>query len=85
MYAAKLNYLGLANFQGWKCHAGSVRICIFPDGSVYGAECENDHLGNLDDDSFNILNSPTICKQKECNNNPDDAMTKKYFIDLKKA
>ena len=77
IYSPQLRYRGLSNFHGWECEAGMERIFILPDGSVYGGECENDFLGKLDDNTFELRTSPTICKKHLCIGNPDDLMTKK--------
>jgi hypothetical protein len=81
VYGSKLFYLGLTNFKGWKCDAGFTRIVILPGGNVYSSECYNDLLGNLEDGTFKLLDSPTTCNQVHCTNNPDDVMSKKNKTD----
>ena len=81
-YATRLKFLGLDNFQGWKCHAGVHRINIAADSTVYVGECENEVLGRLDDNSFRLLDNPGLCKRKTCTNNPDDIMINKSAPDL---
>jgi MoaA/NifB/PqqE/SkfB family radical SAM enzyme len=80
VYASKLFYLGLTEFQGWECHAGVSRICIEPNGAVYSAECKNDYLGNLYTGDFELLKTPNLCKLPNCDNNPDDVMIRKNLI-----
>ena len=80
IFASSLRYLNLHRFKGWKCHAGLDRIFIAPDTSVYSAECENDFMGKLDDNSFKLFDSPQICKRETCTNNPDDLQVIKYAV-----
>lgn len=80
IYSAKLYLLNLHDFEGWQCHAGSHRIFILPNTSVWSGECQNDILGRLDDLSFQIKTAPVICRQKTCTNNPDDVMIEKYAV-----
>lgn len=67
---------GLDNWQGWECDAGHNRISINPDLSVYGGQCENDRLGNLQT-SWDILQYPTTCKRSTCTGCTDDLIIKK--------
>lgn len=76
-YATRLNFLGLNKFQGWKCHAGLYRINIGSSGTVYDGECYNEILGSLEDNTFQLRNTPGICLQKNCTGNPDDIMIPK--------
>jgi len=78
--ASNLQFLNLHHFKGWECHAGLDRIFIAPDTSVYSAECENDFMGKLDDNSFKLFDSPQICKRETCTNNPDDLQVIKYAV-----
>lgn len=80
IFSAKLYLLGLHRFEGWHCHAGSHRIFILPNTSVWSAECQNDALGRLDDGSFQIKTDPVTCRQEHCTNNPDDVMVEKYEV-----
>jgi hypothetical protein len=77
VYASKLVINNLNNFSDWQCNAGHSRIFILPDTSVYSGECENDYLGKLSDQSFQILPKMTTCKKTACYNNPDDLMVEK--------
>ena len=80
IYATKLYLHQLTQFKHWFCEAGSSRIFILPDGSVWSGECQNDFLGNLaQEGGFTLLTKETICKQELCINNPDDLMVKKYI------
>lgn len=79
-FASKLRFMDMHHFQGWKCHAGVDRIFVLPDSAVYSGECENDFLGRLDNNSFQLLDQPQLCKRKNCTNNPDDLQTIKYAI-----
>ena len=54
----------ITNFYNWKCNAGSDYLRIHPDKNVYSCGYRNDLLGTID--NFTILDSPTICKQKNC-------------------
>lgn len=78
IYASQLIHKNLNNFKGWHCAAGSSRIFILPDTSVYGSECENDFLGKLEDNSFALMKTHTICQKNFCYNNPDDLMMEKF-------
>jgi hypothetical protein len=77
VYSSQLVTKQLNQFQGWQCDAGCSRIFILPDTSVFGSECENDYLGKLSDNSFEILSQKTVCKKSACYNNPDDLMVEK--------
>lgn len=77
IYASQLVTTQSNNFLDWHCDAGHSRIFILPDTSVFGGECENDYLGKLSDNSFEILSQKTICKKSACYNNPDDLMVEK--------
>lgn len=77
IHGQKLDNLGLNNFQDWQCDAGFNRIIIMPDTSVYSAECENDAMGKLSDNSFQLFTHPTTCKRVRCTGNPDDIMVQK--------
>jgi organic radical activating enzyme len=80
IYSAKMYLLNLHHFQGWQCRAGSHRIFVLPDTSVWSAECQNDFLGYLEDSSFQIKTQPVTCQREVCTNNPDDIMTEKYAV-----
>lgn len=64
------------NWQGWSCYAGVDRICITPDGSVYGGECQHDYLGNINT-GWDLLVNPTICKYQRCTGCTDDLIVTK--------
>lgn len=71
------NYMvsnGLNNFKGWKCSAGSKRLVIWHDGTVYPASCGTAKLypmGNMNDLSkFNKLDQ-VICQSDYCGCLPD--------------
>jgi len=76
-YATRLNFLGLNNFKNWDCYAGLRRISIASDTTVYSAECYNQILGKLSDNSFRLLDAPSKCLQDKCTGNPDDIMINK--------
>jgi hypothetical protein len=81
IFATALNYNNLDHFKGWKCDAGFSRIYIHSDGNVWGGECNNDHLGSLKDNTFELLKGPTTCKKQKCLTSPDELMLKKYRLD----
>lgn len=81
IHGNKLNNLGLDDFQGWQCDAGFNRICVQPDTRVFSSECENDYLGRLDDNSFQLYSQPSVCKRPKCVGNADDLMTRKTHPD----
>jgi hypothetical protein len=72
---AKLNF-----FYGWSCNAGSERIYIEKDFTVYSGECKNNKLGNLFDENFKILDKPVVCMQSSCTCTGDIYTTKKAKI-----
>lgn len=78
-YAARLNFLGLDHFTGWRCYAGLHRINITAHGEVFDGECYNESLGNLNDGSFQLRTEPGICRRATCTGNPDDVMVHKYI------
>jgi hypothetical protein len=53
-------------FKGWSCTAGSDSILIESDFQVWSGTCRNDNLGNLFDDNFKLLQSPTVCTKDQC-------------------
>jgi hypothetical protein len=67
-------------FNGWSCNAGSERIYIEKDFTVFSGQCKNNMLGNLFDENFKILNHPVICKQNSCTCTGDIYTTKKANI-----
>ena len=78
VYANSIHNSHLDQWQGWHCHAGVDRIHIDADSNVYSGECENDFLGNINDNSFKILSKPTICKRERCTGCTDDLLVKKW-------
>lgn len=82
-YATRLKFLGFDKFQDWQCSAGSKRISITPDTSVYSGECNNRLLGKLSDNSFQLLSGPDRCLRAVCTGNPDDLMIDKAISSTK--
>jgi MoaA/NifB/PqqE/SkfB family radical SAM enzyme len=78
--ASSLRYLNLHHFKGWQCHAGLDRIFILPDSSVYSGECENDFMGKLNDNSFELFDRPHPCKRETCTGNAYDLQVTKYAV-----
>lgn len=79
-YLLDANWLHNNNMDFWKdwyCNAGSDRLYIAPDSSVYGGECMNDYLGNLNTE-WSILLESTRCKRDRCSGCTDDLITKKH-------
>lgn len=60
----------------WNCCAGSDRIFVDHDGSVYGGECRNDLLGNMDT-GWNLLEHATRCRLNRCTGCTDDLLITK--------
>jgi MoaA/NifB/PqqE/SkfB family radical SAM enzyme len=82
VFSTHIRLKGLNYFKGWKCKAGVERIFISSDLNVFSSQCENDFLGNLKHESFELINDFTTCKQQRCGNNPDDIMMEKYLPDI---
>lgn len=80
-YATRLKFLGLDKFHNWNCNAGIARISINPNGDVYSAECNNDFIGNLDNNTFELYTQARPCKFATCTNNPDNLMVDKRSPD----
>jgi hypothetical protein len=78
IFAPKLVNSQLHKFEGWSCEAGYSTLYVHADGNVFGGECENDFLGNLNDKTFNLLDQPTTCKQNFCTNNNYELSTTKF-------
>jgi hypothetical protein len=76
IHADRISNNDHGHFQGWRCHAGSERISIDSDGNIWSGNCMNDLLGTVDD--WQLLPSPTICRQKHCFGCTDDLMVQKY-------
>lgn len=77
MYANRLHNEGLDSWQGWQCRAGVNMLLIDFDGSVYGGECENDYLGNINTE-FNLIKDHTICKKANCTGCTNDLKIEKF-------
>jgi hypothetical protein len=67
----------LHHWQGWLCNAGVDSIVIDWNFEVYGGQCRNDYLGNLFDEDFSWLASPTVCKQDSCTSCASDLYANK--------
>lgn len=63
-------------YLGKLCNTGIERLYITHDGWVSGSACNNTHLGNIWDNSFQLRTSPTVCKMLACTNNDDQQITK---------
>jgi hypothetical protein len=67
---------GLDMWQGWSCDTGHNRIFINAESDVYGGECLNDKLGNLNT-GWDLLPGPTVCNKSRCTGCTDDLMATK--------
>lgn len=67
----------LHHFKGWTCTAGTDGILVESDFQVWSGVCRNDNLGNLFDDNFNLLQSPTVCTKDQCTTCPTDLINAK--------
>ena len=74
-----LNNEKLNNWKSWSCEAGYSRILIDSDLSVYGGQCRNDYLGNLET-TWDILYAPTTCNRDSCSGCTDDLLVRKNLI-----
>lgn len=75
-YRVEANWLHnehLDNWQGWECAAGSTRISIESDMSVYSGECLNNLLGNLLTE-WDLLPELTKCHRPRCTGCTDDLL-----------
>ena len=70
----------LHHFKGWTCTAGIDSIIVESDCQVWSGVCRNDNLGNLFDDDFSLLQSPTICTKDQCTTCPADLINTKKRI-----
>ena len=70
---------GLDTWRGWACDAGHTRLYIDTDNNVYGGQCLNDHLGNLNTD-WQLLSEPTMCQQDRCTGCTDDLIVAKREV-----
>lgn len=74
-----LHNQGLDTWQGWQCDAGHTRLYIDADNNVYGGQCLNDNLGNINQ-KWQLLDSPTTCKQHRCTGCTDDLIVAKREV-----
>ena len=61
-------------FRGWRCHAGTHRLVVWHDGSVYGAQCstaKRNKLGNIENGKLDNKIEPIICNTEFCACIPD--------------
>ena len=69
----------LDQWYGWECEAGYTRLYIDTDDQVYGGQCLNDHLGNLNE-QWSLLPKATVCKQQRCTGCTDDLIVSKRKV-----
>jgi len=62
-------------WPGWHCKAGVNAIYIYKN-EVYGGECCNDFLGNLDQE-WDLIDNYTICRFDRCGGCTFDLMQEK--------
>jgi hypothetical protein len=67
----------LHHFKGWACTAGTDSIIVESDFQVWSGVCRNDNLGNLFDDDFSLLQTPTVCTKDQCTTCPADLINNK--------
>jgi hypothetical protein len=77
IFAEQLYDKNLHHWKGWYCNAGVDSIFIDSDFIVYAGQCENDNLGNLFNNDFSFLKSPTICRRETCTTCTTDLYTYK--------
>ena len=78
-YNISANWLhnnNLDYWKGWECEAGQSRLLINFDQGIYGGECLNDYLGNLET-GWEYENKPTVCKRDRCFSCTDDLLVGK--------
>jgi len=63
-------------YLGKLCNLGVERLYITYDGWVTGSICNNGALGNIWDNTFQLRNSPSVCKMLACVNADDQQITK---------
>jgi hypothetical protein len=78
MEANWLHNQELDRWQGWLCDAGHNRLYIGPDFDIYGGECCNDQLGNLET-GWELLPTQTVCTKTRCTGCTDDLMAAKHL------
>jgi hypothetical protein len=66
-------------WKGWSCNAGIDRLYIDPTGRLYGAECENNYIGHIDQ-NWVLPDQPTVCNQARCTGCTDDLMVTKHVV-----
>lgn len=81
-YLVNANWIHNENldyWSGWECSAGHDRIAVDFDFTVYGGECKNDTLGNIET-GWDLLAAPTICNRTTCMGCTDDLIISKRKI-----
>lgn len=76
VYGNWIHNQDLDHWYSWDCNAGLDRLSIEADFSVYGGECKNDYLGNINS-NWDILDKPTKCKRATCIGCVDDLIISK--------
>lgn len=79
MDANWLHNNNLDQWKDWNCYAGKDRLYIDPTGKIFGAECENDFIGHIDQD-WELFEQPTVCKRTRCSGCADDLMVEKNVV-----
>ena len=74
-----LHNQGLDTWRGWDCDAGRTRLYIDTDNNVYGGQCLNDQLGNLNT-GWQLLSKPTTCQRDRCTGCTDDLIVAKREV-----
>ena len=69
---------GQDQFLNWKCNVGIDRLCINPNGDIYGSTCYiTEPYGNVNDISSVVLpTSPISCTRKHCSCGADVSIPK---------
>ena len=70
----------LNRFRGWSCSAGSTRLVIWHDGTVYPANCSTAKkypMGNINDPENFIRINEIICESDYCGCWPDIRIPKR--------
>lgn len=78
IYASKLKNTMLHAFKGWTCEAGYSTLYVHANGDVWSGECENEFLGNLNNETFKLLEKPGTCNKNFCSGNGAEISTKKF-------
>jgi len=78
IYANWMHNANMDHWQGWHCEAGVNRISIDKNFGVWGGECRNDYLGNLQS-QWNLIQMHTVCKQDRCTGCTDDLAITKWL------